>query len=189
MTLTPMRLRRAVAFIVVFACPITQANGESPSWRPDDAGKYLDERQSVWFGFAKCVSCHSALPYALARPALRKIVAAKAPAQQETKLLAQIKLRVANWKKLDSEAFGLYYEASDLLKKQSWGTEAVFNAVILAFDDCYQGKSSPTEATRQAFLNLWQTQVQEGVNKGSWEWLDFNEAPGETTNHATMVQH
>lgn len=178
MTFTPTRLRSAVALIVVvFACSMAQAGGESLTWKPDEAGKYLDERQTVWFARAKCVSCHSGLPYALARPALRKLVAVKTPPQQETKLLAQIRRRVANWKKLDTEEFGLYYDSSEQLKKQSWGTEAVFNAVILAFDDRYQYKSSPSEATKQAFLNLWQTQVQTGDNKGSWDWLDFSEAP------------
>jgi hypothetical protein len=92
-------------------------------------------------------------------------------------LLAQVRLRVANWKNLDTKAFGLYYDATDELKQQSWGTEAVFNAVILAFDDRYQGRSSPSPATKQAFANLWATQVQTGANQGSWDWLDFHEAP------------
>jgi len=61
-------------------------------------------------------------------------------------------------------------------EEQSWGTEAVFNAVILAFDDRYQGRSLPSEATKQAFANLWQTQVQTGDHRGAWDWLDFNEA-------------
>ena len=39
----------------------------------------------------------------------------------------------------DTKRFGIYYDSSDERKKQSWGTEAVFNAVILAFDDRYQG--------------------------------------------------
>jgi squalene-hopene/tetraprenyl-beta-curcumene cyclase len=178
MTSTPARLRNVVVLIfTVFACPIAQAGGDSTSWRPDAAGKYLDERQSVWFERAKCISCHTGLPFALARPALGKLLGNKTPSQPETKLLDQIRLRVANWKKLDTKEFGLYYDSSDELKKQSWGTEAVFNAVILAFDDRYQGKSSPSEATKQALSNLWQTQVQTGDDKGSWEWLDFNEAP------------
>jgi hypothetical protein len=99
------------------------------------------------------------------------------PTQQETKLLAQIRRRVANWQKLDTKEFGLYYDSSDELKRQSWGTEAIFNSFILAFDDRYQGRSSPSEATKQAFANLWQTQVQAGGYKGTWEWLDFSEAP------------
>jgi squalene-hopene/tetraprenyl-beta-curcumene cyclase len=162
---------------VVVAFPTPEASGDSTIWKPNEAAHYLDARQTKWFEFAKCVSCHSGLPYALARPALRKLVGAKTPSEQETKLLAQIRLRVANWNKLDTKEFGLYYDASDELKKQSWGTEAVFNAVILAFDDNYQVRSSPSDATKQAFVNLWHTQVQSGDNKGSWEWLDFNEAP------------
>jgi squalene-hopene/tetraprenyl-beta-curcumene cyclase len=178
MTLTPSRLRSATTLtLLLFACPITRAGGESTGWKPGEAGKYLDERQKVWFAYASCVSCHSGLPYALARPALRKLVGAKTPTEQEAKLLAKIRLRAANWKKLDTKAFRLYYDSSDELKKQSWGTEAVFNSVILAFDDRYRGGTSPSEATRQAFSNLWQTQVQAGANKGTWEWLDFNEPP------------
>jgi squalene-hopene/tetraprenyl-beta-curcumene cyclase len=172
------QLRSIVPMIVVLlACAVARADGLATVWKPDEAGKYLDEREKVWFGFANCISCHSGLPYALARPALHKIVGVNTPTDQETKLLAQIRRRVANWKKLDTKEFGLYYDSSDELKKQSWGTEAVFNAVILAFDDQYQGRSSPSEATKQAFVNLWQTQVQVGDDKGAWDWLDFNEAP------------
>jgi squalene-hopene/tetraprenyl-beta-curcumene cyclase len=178
MTLTPSRLRNGVALIIVFlTCPIGRAAGEPTSWKPDEAAKYLDERAKVWFGYARCISCHTGLPYALARPALRKIAGARMPSEQETKLLAQTRLRVANWKKLDTKPFGLYYDSSDQLKKQSWGTEAVFNSVILAFDDAYQRRSAPSEETKQAFSHLWQTQVQAGDNKGTWEWLDFSEAP------------
>ena len=176
--LAPIRRRHAVSFLILaFACSTAQAEGESLSWNPDAAAKYLDQRQNEWFKHAKCVSCHTGLPYALARPALRKLSGSKTPSQPEAKLLNQIRLRVANWKNLDTKEFGLYYDASDLLKKQSWGTEAVFNAVILSFEDRYQGNCSPSEATKQAFLNLWQTQVQTGDDKGSWDWLDFSEAP------------
>jgi hypothetical protein len=152
--------------------------GESPAaWNPEKAGESLDGRVKLWFRSAECISCHTALPYALARPALRKLVGATPPTEQETKLLAHVKKRVTNWKDLDTKEFGLYYDANDELKKQSWGTEAVFNALILAFDDRSEGRSSPSESTKQAFVNLWQTQVQSGNNKGAWEWLDFNEAP------------
>ncbi len=174
----PIHPRSTFAFIaIVLACPIAHGAEELVSWNADTASKYLDERQNVWFKHAKCISCHTGLPYALARPALRKFARTKAPSPQEEKLFNQIQLRVANWNKLDTKEFGLYYDASDELKKQSWGTEAVFNAVILAFGDFYRGKSSPSEATKQAFVNLWQKQVQSGDDKGSWDWLDFNEAP------------
>jgi squalene-hopene/tetraprenyl-beta-curcumene cyclase len=179
-----IRSRTAFALTVLLVCSGPAAvradagpAAVKPGWKPEAAGKYLDERQEVWFGYARCVSCHSGLPYALARPALRKLVGARTPSAQETRLLAQIKRRGANWVKLDTKEFGLYYDASAELKKQSWGTEAVFNAAILAFDDRYRDRSSPSAATRQAFAHLWQTQRTAGDRKGSWEWLDFGEPP------------
>ncbi|PYJ83518.1 MAG: hypothetical protein DME22_15615 [Verrucomicrobia bacterium] len=181
------RLRNVVVLIVVLvACPMARAGGERKSWKPDEARKYLDERQKAWFAFSSadrgegetrtsCVSCHTVLPYVLARPVLRKFVGAETTT--ENKLLAQIRMRVENWKGLDSEAFGLFYDSSDRKKKESWGTEAVLNTVILAFDD--RSRSSPSAGTKQAFSNLWQTQVQTGDDKGSWDWLDFNMGPWE----------
>ncbi|HLJ96018.1 MAG TPA: hypothetical protein VKU02_22780 [Gemmataceae bacterium] len=174
----PSQLARLAALIIVlFAGPIDRARGEPTEWSPEKAANYLDERQRAWFGSAQCISCHTGLPYALARPALDYLAGAKSPSESEAKLFTQVRLRVANWKHLDSKEFGLYYDATDQLKVQSWGTEAVFNAAILAFDDRYQGRTSPTEATKLAFSHLWDTQVQTGDGSGSWEWLDFNEPP------------
>jgi squalene-hopene/tetraprenyl-beta-curcumene cyclase len=180
-------LPAGLASILILLVGATASAGEGPSdWKPDRAARYLDEREQAWFAFdsrgqgstkSTCVSCHSVLPYALARPALRKLGGGGSPAEWETRLLAQTRMRVENWPKLDSEAFGLFYDESDRKKTESWGTEAVFNALILAFDDRYQGRSSPSPATKQAFVNLWQAQLQKGENKGAWEWLDFHEAP------------
>jgi len=169
---------------------MARTGGERKSWKPEKAEAYLDERQRAWFAFSSadrgegetrtsCVSCHTVLPYVLARPVLRKLAGAEIAAEQEEKLLTQTRMRVVNWKGLDSEAFGLFYDSSDRKKKESWGTEAVLNTVILAFDDRIQGRSSPSDGTKQAFSNLWQTQVQTGDDKGSWDWLDFNMGPWE----------
>lgn len=171
------RLRSVLALLVVLSAGLIARAGEEPADWQAAAGRYLDDREKVWFEHAKCVSCHTVLPYALARPSLRGVLGVESPTEQESKLLAQIKARVANWKKLDTEEFGLYYDDSDQKKRQSWGTEAVFNAVILAFDDRYQGRTAPCADTRQAFANLWETQTRAGDERGSWDWLDFNEAP------------
>src|SRR6185369_8544768 len=50
-------------------------------WNLPDAAKYLDDRMAIWFANAKklrtadgqtvCVSCHTTVPYVLARPTLR----------------------------------------------------------------------------------------------------------------------
>ena len=81
-------------------------------WDPSGAARYLDGRGENWFKFgsakrgegasaSQCVSCHSLLPYALARPVLRRLSNEKAPTRWETQVLEQTKSRVANWDKLD----------------------------------------------------------------------------------------
>jgi squalene-hopene/tetraprenyl-beta-curcumene cyclase len=175
---------------VLLACSITRKARESLDWQPEKAEKYLDEREKTWFEFSSahrgegatqstCLSCHSVLGYALARPVLRKRSGIETPTEQEEKLLDQTRMRVANWKDLDTDAFGLLYDHSDSKKQESWGTEAVLNTVILAFNDHYQGRSSPSAVTKEAFAHLWETQVQVGDHKGSWDWLDFELAPWE----------
>src|SRR5262249_212070 len=65
-------------------------------------------------------------------------------------------------------------------KKEAWGTEAVLNALVLAFDDSYRGHKESSDATRAAFSNLWKTQVTVGDQKGSWVWLNFKLEPWES---------
>ncbi len=167
----------SATLVVLLAASLAPAGEKTAGWKAAEAGHYLDERQQVWFERARCISCHSGLPYALARPALRQLVGDKKAAAPEARLLTQIKQRVANWDKLDTKEFGLYYDSNATLKKQSWGTEAIFNAVILAFDDRSKGRTTPSAVTKEALEHLWQTQVKSGDHKGSWEWLDFQEPP------------
>src|SRR5438093_4533730 len=180
MKLALSRLRIVLVLIVVLvACPMARAGGERKSLNAEKAEAYLDERQRAWFAFSSanrgkgetrtsCVSCHTVLPYAMACPVLRKFVGAETVTEQENKLLAQTRMRVQNWKELDSEAFGLFYDSNARKKKESWGTEAVLNAVILAFNDRIEGRSSPSDETKKAFSNLWQTQAQTD-QQGTWD--------------------
>src|SRR4029079_207754 len=69
---------------------------KAAGWDRAAAAAYLDDRMDMWFanatklrtGEAKtsCVSCHSSVGYALARPALRRALHAAAPTAQETRL-------------------------------------------------------------------------------------------------------
>ena len=119
---------------------------------------------SVWVNLFEgankttCISCHSVVPFALARPALRKFASVSQPTEYEQKILDQTRKRVAHWKELDSPQFHLFYDFDERKKKESWGTEAVLNALILAFDDQYQGRKTSSDSTKQAFVNLWQVQ-------------------------------
>jgi len=192
MTLFAIHSRILLVLVVgLLASPKGWAGDELSDWKAGQAGKYLDERAKSWFSFSganrgegvtatTCISCHTLVPYALARPGLRKLAGTETPTEYEKKLFAQIKRRVENWKDLDTAPFSLLYDFSDRKKKEAWGTEAVLNAFILASGDRYQGKTLPSDLTNQAFKNLWKTQVLAGDQKGSWDWLDFQLEPWES---------
>src|SRR5689334_14531172 len=119
-----MDLRQSFFFgIVVLGLIVGRGTaGDEAAWNKDLAGKYLDEREQTWFdsfpsaergeGTSKtsCVSCHSVLPYALARPVLRKLTGEKEATKYEKQLLAQIRKRVENWMDLDTPPFQLMYD-------------------------------------------------------------------------------
>ncbi|HTK78394.1 MAG TPA: hypothetical protein VL371_24245 [Gemmataceae bacterium] len=174
-----------LALILVITPPALAA--EPDGWQPARAAEYLDERAKEWFAYASahrgagttqttCVSCHTLVPYALARPAL--------PHSNGTpeKLIANVRSRVEAWAELDTPKFRLLYDFNEPKKKESWGTEAVVNAAVLAFDDRYRGRMEPTANTRKAFANLWQVQASAGELAGSWDWLDFKYEPWESPN-------
>jgi squalene-hopene/tetraprenyl-beta-curcumene cyclase len=160
-------------------------------WDKNSAAQYLDSRGEAWFNFGSahrgqkestttCVSCHSLLPYALARPALRRISDDSPPTKLETKILEQTRSRVANWDRLDAAEFQLMYDSDDDKKKQSRGTEAVLNALILSLDDRFQGRKEPSDAAKKALSILWANQIGQGPKKGRWEWLNFGLEPWES---------
>jgi squalene-hopene/tetraprenyl-beta-curcumene cyclase len=191
-----MRIRVIVASIVSAMGILTSVAllvaGEV-DWNKTKAGEYLDTRCKSWFEYqpadrgegatrSSCICCHTIVPYALARPALRKIVGGDEATEFEKRFLAQTQMRVRAWRDLDSARYALLYDANEQKKKESWGTEAVLNALILAFDDRYQGRHAPEPTTTMAFDNLWQLQVTVGAQKGSWNWFDFGLEPWETKN-------
>ncbi len=151
---------------------------------------YLDDRQGQWSRFAKadrgegadkttCVSCHTGVGYALARPALRSFGSSTGPSASEERMVATAGLRVEHWADLDSPRFELMYDHDDRKKVESRGTEAVLNAFLLARDDLSRGRVKPEPATRSAFRHLWATQATEGADAGSWDWLNFGLQPWE----------
>ena len=126
---------------------------------------------------AFCISCHTALPYALARPALRAALGESAPSPNELKLLENVVKRVRLWK----EVKPFYTEASgDYKASESRATESILNALILAAADAQHGKLS--DDTRAAFDYMWALQDKTGTHRGSWPWLDFGNEPFEATD-------
>jgi hypothetical protein len=153
------------------------------TWSPKAAAVYLDERADWWMGWRGaardhgtfCVSCHTALPYALSRAALRKALADDALSDHERRLLDNVTKRVRLWKEV-----GPYYGARDddpYKATESRGTEAVLNALILVCHDARTGRFS--EDTPAALDNMWAGQETTGDQAGAWPWLQFGLSPWE----------
>ena len=181
--MTPVRRRSLAAAITqltgVLALLMTGCSRPSstPEWSPPAAARYLDHRAKVWIhsriasrdhGTA-CVSCHTTLPYALARSELGRVMNEPSPADPQRELLQMVKKRVALWPQLLP-----WYRDQKL---QSRGTEAVLNALVLADADASLSHLSPT--TRAALEDMWALQRTEGPENGSWPWIEFHNEPWE----------
>ncbi len=174
----------AVAAMVACSHPVAKV---SDTWDPKTAAAYLDYRAGWWMewtGSARdhgtfCISCHTALPYALSRPALRASLAEQGPSINEHKMLENVTKRVRLWKEI-----GPYYsdQGYDHKTAESRGTESVLNALILASHDAQNGQLS--DDTRAAFDNMWALQQTTGENRGSWLWLQFDQEPWEANDSA-----
>ena len=156
---------------------------QSASWDPKVAADYLDQRETTWMEWPSaardhgtfCVSCHTAVPYALSRPVLRKVLAEDGLSVGERKLLDNVTKRVRLWNEI-----GPFYGAQGYdgdKTAESRGTEAVLNALILASYDAQAGRLSDT--TREALSNMWALQETKGNKQGAWSWLEFGMEPWE----------
>jgi squalene-hopene/tetraprenyl-beta-curcumene cyclase len=153
------------------------------SWDPKAAAAYLDGRIGWWMDWPRaqrdhetfCVSCHTALPYALSRSALRTSLAEHATSPNEQRLLDNVTRRVRLWKDVEP-----YYKDADrgpYKSVESRGTESVLNALILASRDAQTGRLS--NDAHAAFDNMWAEQQTAGKQKSAWLWLRFNNEPWE----------
>jgi squalene-hopene/tetraprenyl-beta-curcumene cyclase len=181
----PSSRARGTAMIVI-ALSLAACSRPPPStgaWDPRAAAAYLDRRMQWWTEWPKaardhgtfCFSCHTAVPYAMARPNLRSMLGETAPNPKERNMMDDVRKRVRMWKEISP----FYFDGPDAPGKtaQSRGTEAVLSALMLAWDDARTGHL--TADTRLALDNMWTEQQSSGVNAGSWAWLDFTLAPWE----------
>jgi squalene-hopene/tetraprenyl-beta-curcumene cyclase len=169
-----MNARLAAGFLLVFSFLSAQA----ASWDAAAAARYLDSRQTWWQNWPPsqrdrqtvCVSCHTVLPYAVGRPAVRERLNDGQTSPPERAMLANIEKRVGLW----SETEPYYKKESGATKPgESRGTEAILNAFILASYDARAGHLR--EITRAALANAWSLQL----DSGAWNWLNFHYAPWE----------
>ncbi len=176
-------MKTVLAAILLFtAAQAYAADADAKSWDRRAAAAYLDGRMGWWTTWPPsardhdtfCISCHTTLPYALARPALRSALAEQGPSPNERKFLDNIAKRVSLW----SEVQPFYNDAKNGPPKsaEARSTEAVLNAVVLSR---YQVPSAP-----DALRNMWALQLKTGDARGSWTWLNFHNEPWEAPDSA-----
>ena len=173
-------MRYAWALLASFLPTAATAQAE---WDARAVATYLDDRVSHWLSWpnaardhgTSCVSCHTGLPYALARGSLRRALHEDARSTPEEAMLEQVSRRVRMWREVEP----YYSDQRNGLPKtsESRGTEAVISAVVLATRDAEQGAMS--DDLRQAFSNLWALQMRRGPLQGAWAWLEFGLEPWE----------
>ena len=180
---------QVLGFILLAALPVgtVRAGDSAPPWSPKAAATFLDGQTDWWLGWPSaargqgtaCISCHTTLPYALARPALGKLLGETAPGPVEQKFLDHVKRRVENWEAIvthsgpDKDPFRSYYAGTK--HASALGTEAVLNAVVLTTADAKWTNGGPSPTTRKALDHLWKQQQE----NGAWLWLEFGLNPWE----------
>ena len=178
-------MKRLLPAVLILACSKpTVAPATPTTWNARAAAAYLDSRQSWWQSWptakrdheTSCVSCHTAVPYALARPALRVALHEQRVTAAEQRLVDNVTKRVRLWNEIEP----FYPDQKNGLPKtsESRGTEAILNALILATRDAQAGKGS--DEGRAALGNMWQLQFRNGDIAGAWAWLNFHLEPWES---------
>jgi squalene-hopene/tetraprenyl-beta-curcumene cyclase len=130
----------------------------------------------------RCLSCHTALPYALARPALRRVLGETSPTTHELRIVETVHARMAS-----SDRAQPYYDHTEDKKVESRGVEAVLNAFVLTNHDRDLEAHEPSTNTRAAIGQLWTVQRVDGA----WDWFNFGlepyEAPDAVFHGATLA--
>ena len=184
MKMTIILAATGLCLVAALSASRPRAEADPPAaWNPKAAAAYLDQRSTWWSTWPNaqrdhgtfCVSCHTALPYALARPALRPSLGETGASAPETALLANITKRVTMWREVEP----FYPDQTRGVPKtsESRATEAILNAVILARRDARAGSLS--DEGRRALDNMWALQMKTGEQTGAWTWLQFHNEPWE----------
>jgi squalene-hopene/tetraprenyl-beta-curcumene cyclase len=166
-------LSKLVCFLIAATAVFGGDATVDSTWSGKSAAAYLDQRAGWWMGWSTaardhdtfCVSCHTAAPYALGRPALRAMLGEQAPSVNERKLIDNVAKRVELWKEV--EPFYSDKDRGDPKTAESRGTESILNALILT--------SYGHADAKLALDNMWALQLK----SGAWSWLEFHNQPWE----------
>jgi hypothetical protein len=168
----PMHRVMVTAWLVALVGLLSSiAPTRGADWNLQLAAEYLDTRQKAWFAWKSaaspdgpCVSCHTGMPYLLARPALRRALGEREPTVYEQGLLGR-----------------LHAKAGSKPPSPIRDVEVIFTAMFLAERDADRSMRS---ATRLAFEQLWALQLREGATKGAWRWYVADLDPWEHSGSA-----
>jgi hypothetical protein len=134
--------------VLFLMLPVCLAYG----WDRAKAFQFLEQRQAQWAAWkpaqneaGSCMSCHTGVPYLLARKAL-----GVAALTDEPLVRATVRRIEAN------PALAMGFDE---------GAESVLNVWTLALSN------SSNAAKTAALSRLWQLQIQTGPEKGSWTWV------------------
>jgi squalene-hopene/tetraprenyl-beta-curcumene cyclase len=179
-------LTAGIALMAVALGIRLNAGGSDPGWDPKAAAGYLDGRAEWWTTWSNaardrgtyCMSCHTTLPYALARPELRAPLGERGPSATEEKILGNLLTRARSWREIEP----WYPDQTRGIPKtsESRAIEAVMNALILSRRDAHAGKTS--DDLKTAFNVMWSLQMKTGPESGAWTWLNFKMEPWESPN-------
>src|SRR3984885_10525823 len=100
---------KTILLAISFLCVWQAQAGDAKSWDRKAAAAYLDGRMAWWESWPSavrdhdtfCVSCHTSMPYALARPALRSALGEHGPSADERVFLDNISKRVSIWQEAE----------------------------------------------------------------------------------------
>ena len=173
---------KTILLAISFLAALQAQTSDTKTWDRKAAAAYLDGRMNWWESWPNaardhdtfCVSCHTSLPYALARPALRSALAEHGPSADERVFLDNISKRVSLWQEVEP----FYNDAKHGVPKsaEARSTEAVMDALVLARYEA--------PAAIDALRNMWALQLKTGDKRGSWTWLNFHNEPWEGDDSA-----
>ncbi len=139
---------------------LTRPTADEPRLAPfslKQSAQYLDNVAVEWTRKRDCGTCHTNVPYLMARPILKEF---DSPGQSEVR--GFFEKRVAHWDDPDKDA------------KPRWDAEVVSTAQALAMNDAATtGKLHPL--TRKALDRMWTLQTRDG----GWDWLKCGWPPYE----------
>ncbi len=175
-----------ITVLAIESAPRARSGAEASGWDPKAAATYLDGRATWWTSWPNaardrgtyCMSCHTTLPYALARPELRGLLNERAPSAAEDRIMGNLLTRARQWH--DVEPW--YPDQTRGIPKtsESRAIESVMNALVLSRRDVVAG--TLTADAKTAFDVMWALQMKTGPETGAWTWLNFGMDPWESPN-------